>query len=456
MGDGLKERTAAYMAAERMLQPGDRVAAALSGGADSVCLLHLLRELAPVLNFTLQAVHVNHCLRPEADAEECWVQELCASWDIPLQCFHVDVKDRARQEGLSVEEAARLLRYQAFEQVEADKIALAHHRKDQAETVLLHLLRGSGLNGLGGMRPVRGRYIRPLLEESRSALLKYNHRNGLTWAEDASNQDTRYQRNRIRQELLPDLESFNPAAELILSRMARQLQQDEEYLWKQAEKALSETAADGGLRASALTALPPALSARVLRLFLQENGGLRDISAEHTEAVLALCRKPGNHRINLPGDLTLQKSYDILKLHKEAENRQPDMRYPEVPGWTPLTENGEGLALNWEAPPEAAVLMAAGPREEWAAVSRDAVLCLRTRRPGDYLMAAGGRKRLQDFLVDSKLPAAERDSLLLLADEAHILWVPGRRLSDGVRIRPDTREALHMRLCTREEYEAGI
>ena len=454
MEKGIRERTAAFMQVHQMVRSGDRVAVGLSGGADSVCLLHLLWQLQEELGIKVRAVHVNHGLRPEAEAEEQWVRALCEQLGIPLQCFRVDVKKRMREEGLSTEEAARLERYAAFERAEADKIALAHHRRDQAETVLLHLLRGSGLRGLGGIRPVRGRYIRPLLEEDPEELRRYNREQGLDWQEDASNESLAYQRNRIRHELLPYLrEHFNPGVEKLLSGMARQLQEDEAQLAAEAAGALERLRTEDGLQASETARLSPALASRVVRLYLQELGCEQNVEAEHTEQVLDLCRGPEGRRTNLPGDLTLIKSYDILKPYKDEICETFPERVLKVPGWTALPDQPWGVAAEWAPLPEAIRWTEKDPREEWAQPEKGAPPMLRTRRPGDFLMASGGRKRLQDYLVDAKIPASERDRQWLLTQDSHVLWVVGRRLSDGARVPAGTDRALHLWLCTKEEFE---
>ena len=423
---------------QEMVQPGQTVAAALSGGRDSVCLLHVLHRLSVKLSFKLMAIHVHHGLREEADADEAFCRELCSRWGIPLLVTKVDTPARVKETGESVEEAARNLRYTALEELvktgTVHRIALAHHQQDQAETVLLHLLRGSGLTGLCGMRAKRLPYIRPLLEVSADEIEKYLKENDLPHVEDVTNHDTAYRRNHIRHQLLPLLQQeYNPEIVRALAQMAANLQEEETYLERQTPD-VSEEISIGWL-----LQYPVNLQKRILRKWLRKQGLMQDVQQVHIEQLLELAKGQTGRRISLPKGLTAQKSYDILVIHRSVPCPALPQGFPSFQmEYVPLAQAME----QWDGQQQVPAL----PEEKW--LSADALSSRpewRTRRRGDYIVAAGGRKKLKDFLIDAKVPREERDRLPLLADGAHVLWVFGYRISDDVRITENTQQVLHVR-----------
>ncbi len=445
----LTKQVEVYITRNGLIARGERVAVALSGGKDSVCLADLLLTLSASMRFSLSAVHVHHGIREAASRDEAFVLDFCAARGIPLTVIHVDAPALAKREKLSLEAAARRLRYEAFEGLPVDKIALAHHQGDQAETLLMHLLRGSGTDGLSAMRPSRGPYIRPLLCLASFETEAYNREKGLDWVEDETNADCRFTRNRIRRELMPLLESFNPRAEETLSRAAELFADESDYLRAEAERLWQ---ADGcRLSCKTLASLPSAAARRLVRRFLEENGGLTDIGACHIEEVLALAGEEEGKRRSLPGDLTLQKKDGIII---------PCIVSFSAPAFTPHSlpipgrcelPGGYTLQAEITAAPGREALLSAGPLEEWIALPEEpGALCLRLRQPGDYLRirtgkdGALGTKKLQDYLVDAGIPAEERDKTVLLAKGREVVWVIGHRLSDAYRLPDAAEEALHL------------
>lgn len=423
---------------QEMVQPGQTVAAALSGGRDSVCMLHVLHRLSGKLSFNLVAVHVHHGLREEADADEAFCRQLCENLGIRLLIRRVDTPGRVKETGETVEEAARNLRYAVFEELvktgTARRIALAHHQQDQAETVLLHLLRGSGLTGLCGMKAKRLPYIRPLLEATADEIDRYLKENHLFHVEDASNCDTAYRRNHIRHQLLPLLkQEYNPEIVKALAQMATHLQEEEAYLEQQTPE-VSEKISVGWL-----LEYPVNLQRRILRKWLRKQGLVQDVQQVHIEQLLELARGQTGRRISLPKGLTAQKSYDILVIHRSVPCPALAQGFPSF--------QMEFMTLaqamkQWDSPEKVPAL----PEEKW--LSADALSEKpewRTRRSGDYIVAAGGHKKLKDFLIDEKVPREERDRLPILADGAHVLWVFGHRISDDVKITENTQQVLHVR-----------
>lgn len=280
------------------------VLCAVSGGRDSMCLLHYLHSIAPDCGFTVAAGHFNHQMRAEADSDENFVRSFCAERNIPFYTAAAPVYDKAQEWNLSVEETGRRLRYEfllrAAEEIGASRIATAHHGLDNAETVLLNLLRGTGSEGLGGIPPVRGKFIRPLLQTSREEIESYCAEHNIAFVEDSTNRDTHYARNRLRLELWPQLETINSNLAAALGRTAAIVRAENEYLDALAQEKLPAEGAVVSL--SALRASPEVLRRRMLRLMLQRiPTGKKDVSAAHIAAMLDLVEK-GRGTLTLPDD----------------------------------------------------------------------------------------------------------------------------------------------------------
>ncbi len=423
---------------QEMVQPGQTVAAALSGGRDSVCLLHVLLRLSVKLSFKLVAIHVHHGLRTEADADEAFCRQLCEDLNIEFLTKRVDTPVRVKAVGESVEEAARNLRYAVFEELvktgTVQRIALAHHQQDQAETVLLHLLRGSGLTGLCGMKAKRLPYIRPLLEVTAAEIDEYIKENDLPHVEDSSNQDTAYRRNHIRHQLLPLLQrEYNPEIVKSLAHMAVRLQEEEEYLDRQTPE-VSEA-----ISIHWLLQYPVNLQKRILRKWLRNHELVQDVQQVHIEQLLELAKGQTGRRISLPKGLTAQKSYDILIIHRTMPCPALQQGFPSFQMEILTLEEA---AKQWESPQQVPAL----PEEKWLSADElESRPVWRTRKAGDYIVITGGHKKLKDFLIDEKVPREERDKLPLLADGSHVLWVFGYRISDDVKITENTQQVLHVR-----------
>ena len=318
MIDSLAGRVLACCQKWDMLPQGGTVLCAVSGGRESMALLHLLSALAEEGGFQAAAAHFNHRLRPTADRDEAFVRDWCRKHDIPLTCGAGDVKGFAAREGLGIEDAARKLRYAFLEtaamDMDAARIATAHHREDNAETVLLHLLRGSGLQGLGGIAPVRGKIIRPLLEISRAEIDAYVTRHGLPHVEDESNRDTRFTRNRLRLEVLPLLEDAAPGCGGRIAAAAELLRDENDHIQREAEKLLP-LVENGSitLPVPVLRKQDEALRRRLVRTMGQKLG--TELTRAQVEAVLAL--KSGGY-LNLPENLCA-----IRKPHRLILKKQP-------------------------------------------------------------------------------------------------------------------------------------
>jgi tRNA(Ile)-lysidine synthase len=442
--------------------PGDRIAVAVSGGADSVALSLLLRDLAPEVGAAVAGlIHVNHGLRgTDSDEDESFCRALADRLGLPFEVHGADVAGLARSRHVSIEAAARLARYDWFPaaaaRLGASFVATGHTADDQAETVLLRLLRGSGARGVSGIRIKRGIYVRPLLHCRRKALRAWLREMGEGWREDASNADVRVPRNRLRHEVMPLLEGLAPGAVMALARHAALAADDEAYLTGVAERAkpgIVSSENETRIGISDLAA-PPAIARRIIRILAESVAPGRPLSFKHVEAVrrLAATDKP-HSRLDLPG-LFVEKAGSALRMtaaptHTRNQS-QPWMAWPErlllSPGSVDLPEVGLTLEARPATGAPAAVSKssgsAAGPGRAWQVSIRAASvtpsLIVRNRRPGDRFQPLGapGRRKLQDVLVDRKIPRTERDGVPIVTTlTGEILWVAGVAIAEACRVR---------------------
>ena len=386
----------------QMVVPGDRVICALSGGADSVALLFALYLLKDKLEIQLEAAHFNHHLRgEESDRDEAFVKTLCDRYDIPLHLGGAQVT--AGKKGL--EAAARDARYTFLNSLDG-RIATAHTADDNAETVLMHLIRGTGLKGLGGIMPVNGNIIRPMLGITRQEVEEFLSEWCLTHIEDSSNGSDAFLRNRIRRNVMPLLKQENSRLAENLSAMALGLRQDAEYLYCQADFEVLPGVEE-------LKNMHPALRSRCIEGFLKKNG-VKEPEQVHIHQVEALLfsERP-SAKASLPGGVTVSRCYDRMEvLSKE-----------EIPGEVELPCPGEvdfGVYRIRCHPAEAAE-----NSPDTFTVASQGSLTVRTRNAGDAIRLSGGTKSLKKLFIDWKIPAAQRKVLPVVCDDQGILGVYG-------------------------------
>ena len=387
-----------------MVQPGDRVIAAVSGGADSVALLWSLYLLKDKLGITLEAAHYNHHLRgEESQRDEDFVRDLCDRFDIPLHLGGGTVV--SGEKGL--EAAARTARYAFFDTLPG-KIATAHTADDNAETVLMRMVRGTGLKGLGAIAPIRGRIIRPMLTVTRQDVLELLREYHLQFVEDSSNGTDEFLRNRLRHHVVPLLKEENPRFSENLSAMALRLRQDEECL---TELASGEAEPD----VETLKTMHPALRCRVLERFLKENG-VREPEAAHIARAEALVfsDKP-SARAAFPGGVTIGRQYGKL-VCLELSGSLP-AAVLNCPGVTELPQWGLRVVC------EPARTLDADCNT--FPVCPEGQIVLRSRQTGDTIRLSGGSRSLKKLFIDRKIPAARRDWIPVITDEAGILGIYG-------------------------------
>jgi tRNA(Ile)-lysidine synthase len=431
-----------------MLAGGDVVLVAVSGGGDSVALLHVLAELAPAWRLGLHVLHVDHGLRADSALDADFVRALGARLGVPVTV------ERVRVGPGSLEAAARTARYAALEawadRLGAARIAVGHTADDQAETVLMRVLGGAGVRGLAAIPPVRGRLIRPLLEVRRATLREHLAAAGLTWVEDPTNRDPKFLRNRIRHELLPLLAaSYHADVVPALATIARRARETVDALERSATLALARLAQPGAdaltLPRAALAALPAPVAAEVLRQAAARLGSRAPLRAwAHRGLRRVLAPTPPRRPFRL-GGVTVEVSGDRIRV---ATGVAPTLgpRTLGVPGRVELPE----VALALEArllPASGYVVPRVADRVAFDAAGVPRVLTVRSRRRGDRFHPFGsGERRLKSFLIDAGVPRWERDRLPLIDGDDTILWVAGLRRATTAPVTAATREIVELRL----------
>ena len=413
---------------------GQTVVAALSGGADSVCLLLLLAEASERHSLRVVPVHVHHGIRgAEADGDAAFCEALCKKLGLACRVVREDVPALAAGRKKGLEETARAVRYEALRQAAHEEgaswILTAHHRDDQAETILFHVLRGTGLSGLAGMPEAEEGIGRPLLAVSREEIRAWLVERGQDWREDATNADLSNDRSRIRCELLPLMEKLRPGAAEHLCALGQEAGEAAEYLGQQARKVLEEEGVSKDnpvFPGQRLGELPPALASAVIRESLKTAlGSLTDVSRAHTEAVKALASGPSGRRTELPAGVTVVHDFDRLRIGPaklSAPAPLPVIRFTVIPA-EKAGEIAENDCLKWFAYDKIKELPT-----------------VRRRHPGDRIAVyADGRHRsLQDLFIDLKIPADERAGVPLVAAGSEVLWVPGYRRSAAFAVTEQT------------------
>lgn len=468
-----------YCRREKLIENGDYVLVGVSGGADSVCLLRLLADLQKEMGFFLEAVHVEHGIRGiESENDAAFVVRLCEELEIPLQLFFVDAVAYAKEQKLGLEEAARILRYDAYAQVAEKtlssrvKVALAHHADDNAETVLFQMIRGSGIDGMSGMRPKRElmpgvEVVRPLLAVTRREIEAYLQKEGQAYCVDSTNTDTSYSRNKIRCHILPMLEEVNAQAVTHINQSAMLLRELGGYLSghvdELAARALAEQEAGLLIRGEELAQLPEILKKEVLHLAIGKAAGSgKDIGMDHVESLADLLELQVGRCICLPYQLRGRRVYEGILLEKieEAESREVEETF-----WLELSEQELDSRLQQdvvsvEVPGGVMSFSLEECSGENAEISKNTYTkCfdydkikgsfqIRTRQAGDYLIvdSDGHRKRLKEYFINEKIPSDKRDEMLLLTQADKVLWVIGGRISADTKVDGNTRRILKVQI----------
>ena len=448
-----------------LIAEGDCILAGVSGGPDSVALLHLLAARAPVFRLRLAVAHLDHALRPESGQDAEFVRRMSAGLGLDIHMERIDRAGTQRRSQGSPEAAAREARYDFFRKTAArfgfNKVALGHHADDNAETFLLHLLRGSGRLGLSGIRALReGVYIRPLIRATRDDIENYLRSRRLPFRMDSTNTDPAMLRNRIRHRLIPLLErEYRQGVRAALSRSAEIFADEEVWLDGLLDPVLERMTAERApgrlaIAAAELQRLPLAAQRRIVRLVVQRlQGHLRRLGLDHVEQILRLARRSGEAGpLHLPRGLCAR----IRQGHLMFQTREADFRLDEPPpqefehilpgcGVLTIPETGDRVVISEAA--HGAPADTGAPDRRTALLDGDAVrfpLTIRSWRPGDRFrpLGAGGTQKLKKFFSDHKVPAALRRRCPLLVSDGRILWVAGYRVDQEARVGLHTRRAL--------------
>lgn len=452
----------------RMFQAGDAVLAGVSGGPDSAALIHILHRLASRFSIRLGIGHLHHGLRGEdADEDARFVEKLARTLNLPFHSENQDVEAYRRRHRLSPEDAARRVRYDFFERIRRehgyDRVALGHHADDNAELVLMNLLRGSGKTGLSGIPPVReDRFVRPLIGLTRAEILDYLESEGISCRTDASNTDIRYLRNRIRRELIPLLQrDYQPEISDNLNRLADILRSEEEWIEgiivHLFDRCLLHAARDEAiLSAPALQDLPTAPRRRIIRMGIERvKGDLRRITFTHVEDIChILNRRHEGRKLDLPDRIRVAATGETLRISKEKQplrRKSPQSERVEFdrdipgPGTYEIPKIGSRLRLSLISRNIHANFRKSGQYTAFFDMDKTGFpLHVRNIRPGDRFTPLGmtGTRKLAEFFIDQKIPQEERIRCPLLLCQEKIIWVVGHRMDDSVKVSPDTERVL--------------
>jgi tRNA(Ile)-lysidine synthase len=443
-----------------LLKQNDRVVVGLSSGPDSTALLASLVQVAPSMDIKLIVAHFNHGLRGrEADQDELSAGRLAKK--LGLSFFSRKMNNTEVPQGLSPEDFYRRERYQFFDEVarsnRAGKIALGHNLQDQAETVLLHLLRGSGLDGLKGISPLRdGKYIRPLLEVTRQEIIAYLNQAGISYRQDSSNESKLHLRNKIRLELLPYLKKeFNPKIDEALAQMAEILCNENIFIKECVNKALESTCVKKQkdkilLNIKYINMLPLAIQRRLLKELLEDFSLQRNgITFLHINSIGKLLQNPeSGKKICLPCGIEARREYENLILERRMENTK-NIEYShqiEIPGTIYLAERN--LTVRLQVVEKNKIDFNVKNKDYLDLDKIRLPLVLRNRREGDWFQPLGmaGRQKLKSLFIDHKITQQKRNEIMLLVDQQAVIWIENMHLNDQVKITPETKNVLELEI----------
>jgi len=443
-----------------LLNKDDRVVVALSGGPDSTALLVILTQVAEEIGFNLIAAHINHGLRgEESNEDEKYSRELSEKMGVAFVTQRVE--QTKVDKGVSAEDFYRRQRYSFLNKVakeqQAQKIALGHNLQDQAETVLLNLLRGSGLEGLRGILPMRdGKFIRPLIEVSRREIISFLNARGIQYRQDSSNESRKYLRNKIRGELIPYIkEKFNPKIEENLAQTAEILRNEDEFIRQYVLEAMDSPYIQRqksliSLSIAYINKLPPAIRMRFLKALLESlNPEKNGFSFIHIKTLENLAQKKrSGKRISLPADITARREYDNLILErKKACPKRIEYEYTmKIPG--SINIQTRNLTVRLQTTNRNYVDWGSENKVYMDLDKISLPLILRNKRDGDWFQPLGmkGRKKIKTFFIDRKIPRNKRDKIMLIADQLSVVWIEKMHLNDRVKITKETKNVLELEI----------
>ncbi|KGM97129.1 tRNA(Ile)-lysidine synthetase [Clostridium novyi A str. 4552] len=461
------EKVISTIKCNNMFEVDDKVVVALSGGPDSICLLHILYTLKAKLGITLVAAHINHCLRGEAaDDDELYVRKVCSDLQIPCFVKKEDVHKISKERGISCEMAGREVRYEFFQEVlhkiNGNKIAIAHNANDQAETVLMRILRGTGLEGLVGIRPVRDNiFVRPIINLTRDEIENYCEINKLNPRIDKTNFENIYTRNKIRLELIPYIQkNFNSDVIEVLNRFSDTVKIDNEYInnvAKEKYNEYSESSEDKIILKGEIFKEHEAVLTRVIRIALKKiKNNLNNLEKNHIYDIIDIQKKSTGKYIMLPDGIRVINNYGDICIYKEQNKQKVQISNKE----TELNLFKENILTNYKLKITLNIIKSKddikfdkNPLIKYFDYDKiKGVIKLRYRKNGDKFIPFGmnGSKKLKDLFIDLKIPKEKRDSIPLIIFGEDIAWIVGYRISDKFKINKDTNNVLKIKI-EREE-----
>ncbi len=458
----LKQTMIQTIQRENLIKDGDKILVALSGGPDSVALLHALKSLQSRFGLKLYAAHLNHKIRGmEAQKDALYAAQLCDSLSVTFFVKAVDVPLYASENKLSLEEAARKIRYEMLfevkEKISADKIAVAHNLDDQAETILMRMLRGTGIKGLKGMDYIRdGCVIRPLMDVQKKDIVAYCNENELSPRIDKTNLEPDYTRNKIRLRLIPYIENeFSPNLKETLSRMSNIIREDSDYLEKEAENYFKKEAiviSENTVKLDnfEINSLHNSMKKRLIRLCIRHClKTLEGIESIHIDDVMSIMKSSRNEAVlNLPKGLFVYKKPDgIYFTLSQIEHSVNSFEYSLIPGENVLIKEIEMKIESKIMPKEKCILLPTGQFTKAFDLNKiKGDIKIRTRAEGDKMkpMGLGGTKKLKDIFIDMKIPREKRDSIPVVCDDNGIIWLVGNKISEDYKIDDSTTTVIRL------------
>lgn len=462
----LLERVKEYIKEYGLIEQGERILIAFSGGLDSLSLLLLLHDLRHEYNLELGACHVNHMLREKAaDEDEAFCREICRKTDIPFYSRRTDVGTYAREKGMSLEAAGREVRYAFFKETMVNhkyhKCATAHHLNDQVETILLNLMRGCGLNGLTGMAPERGEYIKPLLFLKKEELAEYVSISGLEPREDESNRENIYQRNKVRNELIPYItENFNSHFPETLSRMSLILSSDEDYIESKVLEAEKEYLIYGDheratMKKEAFHLHKAVLSRLLLKAIARVKGDRLDIEEVHIRDIRALQEKETGKIIDIKDSLVARNDYGnlIIERKKTGTERIESMLHEELS--LPGTYRIEGKTITFRYIGREEMKKDKQLRFFNGDLLEEKII-VRHRQEGDRMRPFGmnGYRKLKNILIDKKISREDRETLLVFQNRNEVFYIGSMIISDDYKVKDSTQKILEIGIFEEENNDS--